>query len=270
MFYAISLLGIFPLLAIPLLLMLYLSFIVVHHQAEYLYAPSTGYEAATLALWTTRRLAWLLAIQPFIFGLILLSRNEWTLGGISIGLSLLTILVAELLTARRHPAPSRKSLSLRTRRVLDDISRSMTRPGPSDALETGGRPSRPNSLASSSLLRPRQSTSSMLRRLTALLPGLSRLPHDCPLPLQTHTIDDLQSTEQASYTRPDLADEKRTWPQALGRRGLLYPPEMTAEVPIIWLPRGRVGLSGIELNDLASNHGLEAIIDPPKRKSRCH
>lgn len=109
----------------------------------------------------------------------------------------------------------------------------------------------------------------MLQRLTALLPGLSRLPEDCPLPLPTEDIDDLQSAERASYTRPDLKDEIRTWPdEGLGERGLVYPPELTAEVPIIWLSSGRVGLSGIELNDLASNHGLEAIIDPPKQRSR--
>lgn len=106
----------------------------------------------------------------------------------------------------------------------------------------------------------------MLRRLTALLPGLSRLPHDCPLPLTTQTIDDLRSTERASYIRPDLKDETRTWPEDLSQRGLLYPPVLIAEIPIIWLPRSKVGLSGIELNDLASNHGLEAIIDPPERR----
>jgi hypothetical protein len=49
-------------------------------------------------------------------------------------------------------------------------------------------------------------------------------------------------------------------------RGLIYPPEMTVDVPVIWLPRGKDGVSESEVNDLASNHGLEAIIDPPKRR----
>lgn len=257
-FYATSLLMLFPLLAIPLLIMLYLAFIVIHHQVQYVHAPSTGYEAATLALWTTRRLGWTLCLQPLIYGLILLSRNEWEIGGASIGVSVLTLVLSELLTIGRHPSPSRKSLKSTTRRILGNISRAMTR------SSTDIR-SRPNSTASSQLLRPRQSTSSMLRRLTALLPGLSRLPDDCPLPLPTQGIDDLHSTERASYIRPDLKDEVRTWPEDLSQRGLLYPPELTAEIPIIWLPNGQVGLSGIEVNDLASNQGLEAIIDPPKQ-----
>lgn len=252
---------IFPLLAIPILLMAYLSFIVVHHQAEYVHAPSIGYEAATLALWTTRRLGWTLCLQPLIYGLILLSRNEWEIGGASVGVAVLTLVLAEYLTAGRHPAPSRRHLSSTSKRMLDDISRAIIR------SSTSGTQSRPNSTASSQLLRPRQSTSSMLRRLIALLPGLSRLPDDCPLPLPTEGIDDLESTERASYTRPDFKDETRTWPnEGLGQRGLVYPPELTAKVPIIWLPSGRVGLSSIELNDLASNHGLEAIIDPPKQR----
>jgi hypothetical protein len=41
---------------------------------------------------------------------------------------------------------------------------------------------------------------------------------------------------------------------------------MTVDVPVIWLPRGKDGVSESEVNDLASNHGLEAIIDPPKRR----
>lgn len=263
-FYATTLLILFPLLAIPILIMAYLSFVVVHHQVEYVYAPSTGYEAATLALWTTRRLGWTLCLQPLIYGLVLLSRNEWEIGGASVGVAVLTLVLAELLTVGRHPTPSRKKLDSSTKRILDEIGRTINR-----SSTSGGTQSRPTSTASSQLLRPRQSTSSMLRRLTALLPGLSRLPDDCPLPLPTGGIDDLQSTERASYTRPDLKDEIRTWPdEGLGQRGLIYPPELTAEVPIIWLPDGRVGLSGIELNDLASAHGLEAIIDPPRQQQR--
>ena len=105
----------------------------------------------------------------------------------------------------------------------------------------------------------------MLRRLTTLLPGLSRLPPDCPFPISPQIISDLDSTELASRTRPDLKDEELKMP-VLDNRGLIYPPELTCEIPIIWLPHDRHGISGIELNDLASNHGLEAIIDPPKRQ----
>ena len=259
-FYAAALLFIFPLLAIPILILLYLSFVVVHHQVEYLHAPSKGYEAATLALWTIRRFGWVLALQPLIYGLIVLSRREWEIGGISIGVAVVTVIISELVTAGLHPSPKRNKLSASTQKSLDDISHAMRHP-PVPAQLT-----RAISGSSSQILRSRQSTSSMLRRLTTLLPGLSRLPPECPLPLTTHIIHDLDSTELASRTRPDLADEEQKW-QVEGNRGLIYPPEMTCEIPIIWLPHDRHGISGIELNDLASNHGLEAIIDPPKRQS---
>jgi hypothetical protein len=259
-FYAAALLFIFPLLAIPILILLYLSFVVVHHQGEYLHAPSQGFEAATLALWTIRRFGWVLALQPLIYGLIVLSRREWEMGGISIGVAVVTVVISEIVTAGLHPSPSRRKLSASTRKSLDDISVAMRHPPQSTQL------SQPVSGSSSLVLRPRQSTSSMLRRLTTLLPGLSRLPPDCPLPLSTQTIHDLDSTELASRTRPDLKDEEQKWPVE-GNRGLIYPPEMTCEIPIIWLPHDRHGIGGIELNDLASNHGLEAIIDPPQRSS---
>jgi len=234
--------------------------VVVHHQVEYLHAPSKGYEAATLALWTIRRFGWVLAFQPMIYGLIVLSRREWEIGGISVGVAVVTIVISELVTAGLHPSPRRSKLSASCRKSLDDITLQMRRPPITTQL------SRTVSGSSSQVLRPRQSTSSMLRRLTALLPGLSRLPPDCPLPLNTETIYDLDSTELASRTRPDLADQEQKW-QVDGNRGLIYPPEMTCEIPIIWLPYDRHGISGIELNDLASNYGLEAIVDPPKRQS---
>jgi hypothetical protein len=98
-----------------------------------------------------------------------------------------------------------------------------------------------------------------------LLPGLSRLPPDCPLPLATENINDLQSTERVSLIRPDLKDEPLT-SSVDSDRGLIYPPEMTVEVPVIWLPWSKSGISESEVNDLARNHGLGAIVDPPKRR----
>lgn len=260
-FYAATLLFIFPLLAIPILILLYLSFIVVHHQVEYLHAPAKGFEGATLALWTIRRFGWVLALQPLIYGLIVLSRREWEIGGVSIGVAVITVIISEVVTVGLHRGPSRRKLSFPTKKALDTISNDMRRPAGPIQL------SRPVSGSSSLVLRPRQSTSSMLRRLTTLLPGLSRLPPDCPLPLPTQGVHDLHSTELASRTRPDLKDEEHPAPIDIDR-GLIYPPEMTCPVPGIWLPHDRHGVAGIELNDLASNHGLEAIVDPPKRSVR--
>jgi hypothetical protein len=53
---------------------------------------------ARLGLWTVRRLGWVLVIQPTLYGLILLSRREWSLGGASLGVGVAVIGLSELLT----------------------------------------------------------------------------------------------------------------------------------------------------------------------------
>jgi hypothetical protein len=117
----------------------------------------------------------------------------------------------------------------------------------------------------------------MLSRLAALLPGYSRLPSDCPLPLQTEAIDDLFHTERASYRRPSFArKEKQTGNRGsegaeVGTffhdptesiRGLIYPDEVLAPVPVVWLPNDEAGVAVSEAADLEAYHGLSAIVDP--------
>jgi hypothetical protein len=202
-----------------------------------------------------------LALQPLVYGLIVLSRREWEIGGVSIGVAVVTVVISELVTVGLHRGPTRRKLSTPTKNALATISAEMRQPPNPTQL------SRPVSGSSSLVLRPRQATSSMLRRLTTLLPGLSRLPLDCALPLPTETIHDLESTVLASQTRPDLKDEEHVHPQDVNR-GLIYPPEMTCQVPVVWLPHDRHGVAGTEVSDMASHHGLEAIVDPPKPSVR--
>lgn len=191
--------------------------------------------------------------QPALLGLILLSRREWALGGTSIAVAVVTVILSEILTARRYRKPKRTRLSQQRRAALDKIDKEISHTD--DDSFTGGP-----------TLRTRVSDSSMLRRVAALLPGYSRLPADCPLPLPTEELDDLFYTEKASFARPtfakDHSDRRYFHDPAESSRGLVYPSEMLAPVPVIWLPNDRAGVATSEAADLESYHGLMAIVDP--------
>lgn len=216
---------------------------------------SDGY----LGLWLVRRLGWCLGIQPLLYGLILLSRREWAIGGVSCAIALLAVILSEALTARRLPEKRRKHLDSSTRSSLDAVTKSMRFIHPAQ---------RSHSLHSRSA-----SDSSMLQRLTTLLPGYSRLPTSCPLPLRPHTIDDMVYTELASVTRRDLVvgrdkDGDRFFHDpSETNRGLVYPPEMLQPTAVVWLPYTRGGGAESEAAELEGIRGLVAIVDPaPMRR----
>ncbi|WRT65103.1 uncharacterized protein IL334_002045 [Kwoniella shivajii] len=249
-FYASTLLFIFPLLALPILVLLYLSFIANRYMIEHVFVDSSSCHPGTvLALWSIRRFGWTLSLQPLLYGLIVISRNEWAIGCVSIGVAVITLVLSELLTVLRFPPPKRKYLSGTTRKALDELTRSMGHQFTSKERDS------------------RQSDLSLLNRVTALLPGYSRLPSNCPIPLPTNIIDDLSSSEKASYTNPRFINSDIQIPNRFfyesDVRGLIYPPEMIVPVPVIWLPSDRGGnIAQAEANELARYHGLVAVVDP--------
>ncbi|WVF70155.1 hypothetical protein IAT40_004943 [Kwoniella sp. CBS 6097] len=256
-FYASTLLFIFPLLCIPILLLLYLSFVANRYMMEHVFVdPSRS--GTGLQLWTVRRFGWTLAIQPLLYGLIMFSRNEWALGAVSLAVSFIALTLSELLTVVRFRSATRKRLLPRTREALDGLVVSMNTasPRPSVAVYDPHRVSRHSDL-------------SLLNRVAALLPGYARLPETCPLPRASERIDDLFQTERASYAKIELRDHQSESgryftenPQTT--RGLIYPSEMMAPIPVIWLPRdpqdGAVAEG--EAVELSRYHRLTAIVDP--------
>jgi hypothetical protein len=163
---------IFPLLAIPILLLLYLSFVAVRHNVEYVNVNRDGgYTGALIGLWTIRRFGWVLGVQPFLFGLVLLSRNEWIIGGIGLGMGVLAGGLSEIFTIGLHP---------------------------------------------------------------------------------TKSVRDLQDEESRRYFHDPTE----------GMRGLVYPYEMLAGEPVVWLPHDEVCVAEGEAADLGRYHGLSAIVDP--------
>ncbi|WWD08005.1 hypothetical protein V865_006115 [Kwoniella europaea PYCC6329] len=255
-FYASTLLFIFPLLAIPILILLYLSFIANRYMIEHVFVDSSaGYTGTVLALWSVRRFGWLLGFQPLPYGLILLSRNEWAIGGISIGVAIGTVLLSEGLTVLRYKEKRRKDLNGNTRKALDELSSSMQ-----DTKKDDGNRNERNS---------RQSDLSLLNRVTALLPGYGRLPDHFPIPIPTERIDDLLQTERCSYHKPT----SRSGQTAKGHqyftenpnsiKGLIYPLEMLIPIPVIWLPHDKNGIAQGEMIELGRYHNLLAIVDQP-------
>lgn len=220
---------------------------------DYVLVERVGYSAASIGLWTIRRFGWVLGTQPALFGLIMLSRREWALGGASLGIAVITIVVSEILTSRRYRQSKKTRLSSGTRVALDKIDREI-------------RQTDKESLTSGPSLRTRVSDSSILRRVAALLPGYSRLPRDCPIPLCTEEVDDLFYTEKASFARPaftkDHSDRQFFYDPTESIRGLVYPSAMLAPVPVVWLPNDQSGVATSEAADLESYHGLMAIVDP--------
>ncbi|ORX33503.1 hypothetical protein BD324DRAFT_658318 [Kockovaella imperatae] len=253
-FYAFSLIFLFPLLAIPLLLMLFLSLVAGRYMIENVCVDKHGgFISPTLGLWVITRFGLLLSLQPLLYGLILLSRREWAIGSVSLALALITVLLVSGLTFLRYPSPRRKDLPIRTKNALADLRRDMKRDSKTDDAEPRSH---------------RVSDSSMLQRLAVLLPGYTRLPSDCPLPLPTEWIDDKVHTEKASWTRPDLSDEPRQFfhDPGDGLRGLIYPPEMIAPRPVLWLERDTSGVAESEAADLEKYHDLPPIVDPARQR----
>jgi hypothetical protein len=253
--YALTLLFLFPLLAIPLLVLVYLGFVASRHMGEFVFVDE-GYTDGTLALWTIRRFGWTLALQPSVFGLILLSRREWAIGGISLGVAVLTLCLSEVLTVRRFP--DTEALDGDSKEKLDEaVSWMRQLPGTGKARAT------------------RVSDASLAQRMASLLPGYSRLPDSCPLPLESETINDLYQTERAeqALSRLENLSNSNSMSDDFGpnrgsflhdpstaNRGLIYPTEMLAPIPVVWLPYDSAGIAQAEAADLEARHGLPAIV----------
>ncbi|WWD00248.1 hypothetical protein V866_007157 [Kwoniella sp. B9012] len=255
-FYASTLLFIFPLLAIPILVLLYLSYIANRYMIEHVFVDSSaGYTGTVLALWSVRRFGWVLGFQPLLYGLILLSRNEWAIGGVSIAVAIITVLLSEGLTVLEYKEKRRKDLNGNTRKGLDELSFSMQ-----DTKKDDGNRNERNS---------RQSDLSLLYRVAALLPGYGRLPEHFPLPIPTERIDDLLQTERCSYLKPtsrsgQTAEGHRYFTENLNSiKGMIYPLEMLIPIPVIWLPHDKNGIAQGEMIELGRYHNLLSIVDQP-------
>jgi len=197
----------------------------------------------------------MLSLQPLLLGLVLLSRRLWALGGILIGAAIFIIVLVETYTELRTREPGVNSLTPATRESLDTFT-DVVCYGEMQAQEpSGSSPSRSRRES-----RPRRSIASVLDMMAASL-AVSPSGAQGPVPLPSESIDDLVSTERAARTHPDAPPQLSIADPADETAGLLYPPELLAPVPLIWLPNDPAGIARSEAYDLHRYHGLEATLD---------
>ncbi|KAL1408466.1 hypothetical protein Q8F55_005278 [Vanrija albida] len=253
--FAQTLAGLRPLVVIPALVVAYLSLVVHHRLTTKVYCLTRGgVSDGTTALWLIRRLGWTVVFPPLLFGLVVLSRKEWGIGAASIGVAAVALAASEYLTIGRHPSPKSSLVS------SPDF-------GPQGTYTALSRHRAPSGKDSS--LAPGSSVTTQPGNARELLPGLSRLAWDNPLPFATEAIDDMVSTERASRATPELnrghVDTAHRVSiivsQENSSRGLLYPPELLVGSPDVWLPADEHGVAEREVESLAAA-GLVAIIDP--------
>ena len=127
---------VFPLIGPPVVLLIFLTLIAHRFLVGYVYGRTDSSQTGgLLQLWVLRRFATLLALQPLLLGLLLLSRHLWILGGIMAGVALLIICMVEGYARWRLRKPGRRSLSAVTRHSLR-------------VYENSARPRRPVALGS--------------------------------------------------------------------------------------------------------------------------
>ena len=255
----------FPLITPPLVILLFLTLIAHRYLVGYVYPNLLGNQNGGLTqIWFLRRLATLLCLQPLLLGLMLLSHQVWTLGGISVGAAVLIVIFVEVYATMRLRRPGLKSLSPVTRDSLQKLATTLRRrPGSAGGDEEG------SSLVTGSArlhrTRTRGSMASVLEMLhvtLAFMPSQSRTRG--PVPLQSDTLDDTIATERAARTHPDAPPHLPPLSfatHAEETQGILYPPELIAPAPIIWLPNDGNGVARSEAYDLQRWHNLAAVID---------
>jgi hypothetical protein len=97
----------------------------------YVYGRTRSQTGGLLQIWLLKRFASLIALQPIILGLILLTRELWPEGGALVGAGIFTLVFVEVYTRLKERSPGVGSLS----------------PVSQHALESFGKAARPTQLA---------------------------------------------------------------------------------------------------------------------------
>ncbi|KAL6304772.1 hypothetical protein BKA93DRAFT_732188 [Sparassis latifolia] len=251
---------IFPLVAPAALLLLLLTLVAHRFLVGYVYGRTLSQTGGLLQIWLLRRTGTLLAFQPLILGLILLSRRLWVEGGILCGVALFVLAFVEGYCTWRTRQPGRDSLTAITLDSLEKFTRA-ARPGAERAMDQES-----TSLVSSARnTRTRGSYASILDMMSMTL-AVAPSPSETrgPVPLDTETLDDLTATERAARTHPDAPPHLPPLPfadHAEEMAGMLYAPELLAPPPVIWLPNDVGGVGRSEAYDLQRHHDLRVTLD---------
>ena len=147
----------------------------------YVYGRTQGQTGGLQQIWLLKRLGTILAFQPLILGLILLSRRIWVEGGVLCGAASFVLVFVEFYCTWRTRLPGKRSLTLPTRESLDEFARAARHDEHRDVLDEER-----TSLVSSQRSPPRGSFASILEMMSltlAVMPSPSQTRG--PLPLGT-------------------------------------------------------------------------------------
>ncbi|KAG1893570.1 uncharacterized protein F5891DRAFT_1196197 [Suillus fuscotomentosus] len=250
---------IFPLIGPAIVILLFLALVAHRYLIGYVYARTLSETWGLLQIWLLKRLGTLLALQPLLLGLILLSRRLWIEGGILVGIALVVAVIVEVYTMHKTRLASLQALPESTQESLRLFRRALESDNRTDTDDEN------RSMITARGNRTRGSMASVLEMMSltlAVMPSASN--HRCPLPLRTETLDDLIATERAARTHPDAPPHLP--PLSFGDHaeemsGIMYPPQLLAPPPIIWLPNDTAGVAKMEAIDLWKYHDIHVTLD---------
>lgn len=250
-----------------------------------MYGRTRSQTGGLLQIWLLKRFASLLALQPILLGLILLSRRLWAEGITLVGVGVATIFFVELYTRLKERRPGQAALSPVSQHAVESFRRA-AKPNNPVVLEEEST----SIVSSGRAARTRGSFASVLEMMSTTLAVVpSQYQEHGPVPLRTsssspsvlfcsdsqhfylrrfflatETLDDLTATERAARTHPDAPPRLPPLPfadHAEEMSRILFAPELIAPPPIVWLPSDNAGVARAEARDLEQFHGLKAVIE---------
>ena len=246
-----------------------------------MYGRTRSQTGGLLQIWLLKRLASLIALQPILLGLILLSRRLWPEGGALIGVGLITIVFVEVYARLKERRSSRVALSPVSQHAIESF-RKAAQPAHPTVLDEEST----SIVSSGRAARTRGSYASVLEMMSATLAVVpTQYQQHGPVPIRTfpsqrparvyshqflssrlatETLDDLTATERAARTHPDAPPRLPPLPfadHAEEMSRILFAPELIAPPPIVWLPSDRSGVARAEARDLEQFHSLRAVIE---------
>ncbi|KAI0308375.1 hypothetical protein B0F90DRAFT_1807574 [Multifurca ochricompacta] len=251
---------IFPLLGPPVVLLVFLTLVAHRFLIGYVYGRTRSQTGGLLQIWLLKRVASLLALQPILLGLILLSRRLWPEGSALAGVGVFIIVFVEVYTRLKERRKGRRGLNPVSQHALESF-RKAARPNHPTVLDEESM----SIVSSGRVVRTRGSFASVLDMMSMTLAvAPSQYQQHGPVPIPTETLDDLTATERAARTHPDAPPRLPPLPftdHAEEMSRILFAPELIAPSPIVWLPNDSAGVARAEAQDLEHYHGLKVVID---------
>lgn len=259
-------LPIFPLIGLPAVVFLILLFAASRYLATFTDCSLLGSSGGKLVIWLLRSLALVLLCQPVLLGLILLSRREWGIGGASIGVAVVGLLLFEgLVWKQGRTATLSRTEHAKFRLFAKRLQSHAVEPIDNMSID------RPSDFENSG--RRRRSNATIFELMSDLLLPSNQTRSQGHLPLKTENIDAYLDPYRANLAHPDINQNQHELPPLSLRENenldmakyqaenTMYPPGLIMPAPVIWLPDDKTDVGKQEVEDLRRFHRLSAMLD---------